>query len=192
MKKKQYKSGLLEIDFATVNEYLKKDIQLYYDRVITEYKKKYRPLLAWLTNNFDSVDVNRQYLLDSYIKSNAKHFVKTVGQKLTSDPVWVIPGDQVPDHQLVLFRGHPTTQYLLQHRMTNCLPFWFIDSGYTNFITGKKQWHRLVANHQHHKLDANRYYPADRMHMFESLPATWRDGGDAILVVENSARHYEL
>ena len=192
MKKKQDKSGLIEIDFATVNEYLKKDIQSYYDRVITEYKKKYRPLVTWLSNNFDRVDVNRRYLLDSYINSNAKHFVKTVGQQLTSDPVWVIPGDHVPDHQLVLFRGHPTTQYLLQHRMTNRLPFWFIDSGYTNFITGKKQWHRLVANHQHHKPIKTRYYPADRLHLLASLPAPWRQHGSAILVVENSARHYEL
>ena len=36
MKKKQDKSGLIEIDFVTVDEYLKKYIQSYYDRVITE------------------------------------------------------------------------------------------------------------------------------------------------------------
>ena len=193
IQRKQDKSGLIEIDFATVNEYLKKDIQSYYDRVITEYKKKYRPLVTWLSNNFDRVDVNRRYLLDSYINSNAKHFVKTVGQQLTSDPVWVIPGDHVPNHQSVLIRGtDPQHQLLLQYRLANRLPFWFVDSGYTNFITGKKQWHRLVANHIHHKPIKTRYYPADRLHLLASLPAPWRDSGDAILVVENSSKHHEL
>jgi len=192
MKKKQDKSGLIEIDFATVNEYLKKDIQSYYDRVITEYKKKYRPLIAWLTNNFDRVDVNRRYLLDSYINSNAKHFVKTVGQQLTDQPVWTIVGDPVPDNQPVIIRNIINNEALLQHRLANRLPFWFVDSGYTNFITGKKQWHRLVANHIHHKPIKTRYYPADRLHLLASMPAPWRDSGDAILVVENSAKHHEL
>ncbi len=192
MKKRQNKLGLLEVDFATVNEYIKKDLKLHFDHVISQYKQKYRPLVKWLVDHYDAVPIDRHYLLDSYVKSNAKHFVKTLGQQLTSDPVWVITGDPVPDNQLVLFRGHPTTQYLLQHRMANGLAFWYIDSGYTNFITGQKQWHRLVANHSHHELDETRYYPADRLHMFQSLPAPWRQTGDAILVVENSARHYEL
>ena len=192
MKKKQDKSGLIEIDFATVNECLKKDIQTYYDHVITEYKKKYRPLIVWLGNNFDRVDVNRRYLLDSYINSNAKHFVKTVGQQLTDQPVWTIVGDPVPDNQPVIIRNIINNEALLQHRLANRLPFWFVDSGYTNFITGKKQWHRLVANHIHHKPIKTRYYPADRLHLLASMPAPWRDSGDAILVVENSAKHHEL
>jgi hypothetical protein len=192
IQKKQDKSGLIEIDFATVNECLKKDIKPYYDHVITEYKKKYRPLIAWLSNNFDRVDINRRYLLDSYINSNAKHFVKTVGQQLTHQPVWTIVGDPVPDNQPVVIRNIINNEALLQHRLANRLPFWFIDSGYTNFITGKKQWHRLVANHIHHKPIKTRYYPADRLHLLASLPAPWRDGGDAILVVENSAKHHEL
>ena len=192
MKKKQDKSGLIEIDFATVNECLEKDIQTYYDHVITEYKKKYRPLIVWLGNNFDRVDVNRRYLLDSYIKSNAKHFVKTVGQQLTDQPVWTIVGDPVPDNQPVIIRNIINNEALLQHRLANRLPFWFVDSGYTNFITGKKQWHRLVANHIHHKPIKTRYYPADRLHLLASMPAPWRDSGDAILVVENSAKHHEL
>ena len=192
MKKKQDKSGLIEIDFATVNECLKKDIQTYIDHVITEYKKKYRPLIVWLGNNFDRVDVNRRYLLDSYINSNAKHFVKTVGQQLTDQPVWTIVGDPVPDNQPVIIRNIINNEALLQHRLANRLPFWFVDSGYTNFITGKKQWHRLVANHIHHKPIKTRYYPADRLHLLASMPAPWRDSGDAILVVENSAKHHEL
>jgi hypothetical protein len=76
--------------------------------------------------------------------------------------------------------------------LKNRLPFWFIDSGYTNFITGKKQWHRLVANHIHHKPIKTRYYPADRLHLLSSLPAPWRNSGDAILVIENSSKHHEL
>jgi hypothetical protein len=81
---------------------------------------------------------------------------------------------------------------VIQHRLANRLPFWFVDAGYTNFITGKKLWHRLVENHIHHSLSKKSYFPADRLHLLPGMPTPWRNSDGAILVVENSEYHYQM
>ena len=186
------KSGLIEIDFPTLNGLLRQDVQEYKDAVVVEYKKKYRPLICWLAENFKNINIDRDYLLYKYTNSNAKNFVKALGQQMTDQPVWVLPGDPIPNNQTVVLRNIINNESVLQHRLAGRLPFWFVDSGYTNFLTGKKLWHRLVANHIHHSLSKKRYFPADRLHLLPSMPTPWRDGGDAILVVENSEYHYQM
>jgi hypothetical protein len=186
------KSGLIEIDFDTLNGLLRQDLEEYKDSVVIEYKKKYRPLIRWLGKNFKNINVDRDYLLSRYINSTTKNFVKTLGQQLTDQPIWVLPGDPISDDQLVVLRNIINNEFVLQHRLANHLPFWFIDSGYTNFLTGKKHWHRLVANHIHHSLSKKSYFPADRLHLLPSMPTPWRNDGDAILVVENSEQHYQM
>jgi len=72
---------------------------------------------------------------------------------------------------------------MLLNKMDNNLPFWFIDTGYTNFLNGKKKtWHRLTRNHLHqvNVFDA----PVDRLGMFEFFPQQWRTPGEKILVIE--------
>jgi hypothetical protein len=186
------KSGMIEIDFAMLNGYLKQDVQEYKDSIVAEYKKKYRPLIRWLAENFKTINVDRDYLLYNYVNSNAKNFVKTLGQQLTDQPVWVLPEDPIPDDQTVVLRNIVNNESVLQHRLTNQLPFWFIDSGYTNFVTGKKRWHRLVENHIHHSWSKKSYFPADRLHLLSDVPVAWRFDGESILVVENSEYHYQM
>ena len=189
--KRMEKSGLIEIDFSTLNNCLKQDVQEYKDSVVAEYKKKYRPLIRWLSENFKNLNVDRDYLLSSYVNSNAKNFVKTLGQQLTDQPTWSLPTDNIPDDQTVVLRNIINNESVLQHRLQNQLPFWFVDTGYTNFVTGKKLWHRLVENHIHHT-PRMEYFPADRLNLLPSMPAPWRDNGDSILVVENSEYHYQM
>jgi len=186
------KSRLIEIDFATLNSLIRQDVEEYKDSVVAEYKKKYRPLICWLAENFKNINVDRDYLLSCYINSTTNNFVKTLGQQLTDRPVWALPGDLIPDDQTVVLRNIINNQSILKYRLVDHLPFWFIDSGYTNFVTGKKHWHRLVENHIHHSLSKKSYFPADRLHLLPSMPTPWRDGGDAILVVENSEQHYQM
>ena len=83
-------------------------------------------------------------------------------------------------------------EHLLKQRMTHRLPFWFVDTGYTNFLIKHKTWHRLVANHVHATVDPATAYPADRLHLLPSWPRPWNRQGNRILVVENSEHHYEL
>ena len=192
IKLRMEKSGLIEIDFATLNGLIKQDVEEYKDFVVIEYKKKYRPLIRWLAENFKNINVDRDYLLYKYVNSNARKFVKTVGQQLTDQPVWALPGDPIPNNRTVVLRNIINNESVLQHRLAGRLPYWFIDSGYTNFITGKKLWHRLVKNHIHHSLSKNSYFPADRLHLLPGMPTPWRTDGDAILVVENSKYHYQM
>jgi hypothetical protein len=185
------KSGLIEIDFGTVNNLLRQDLQEYKDAIVIKYKDQYRPLIAWLEQNFNRLNIDRQYLIDTYVNSDTKNFVKTLGQQLTDQPVWSIAGECVPDDQPVVIRNIINNEALLRHRLANHLPFWFIDSGYTNFLSGKKLWHRLIADHLHYNTPS-RYFPADRLGLLPSMPAPWRTDGDSILVIENSEYHYQI
>lgn len=191
IKHQQSKSGLIEIDFSVVNGLLKEDVQSYKDQVVTEYKKKYRPTIRWLAEKFDNINLDHQQLIEDYINREPDSFVKNVGLQLTDTPIWAISGDYIPDDQNVIIRNVLNNDELLQHRMQNNLPFWFIDSGYTNFMTGKKTWHRLVKNHIHHTPQMG-YFPADRLSLLPSLPMPWRQDGDSILVIENSKYHYQM
>jgi hypothetical protein len=190
--KRMEKSGLIEIDFPALNGFLRQDVQEYKDAIVVEYKKKYRPLIRWLAENFKTINVDRDYLLYEYINSAARNFVKTLGQQLTDQPVWALPGDPIPDDQTVVLRNIINNESVLKHRLATHLPFWFVDTGYTNFITGKKLWHRLVENHIHHSLSKKTYFPADRLHLLPSMPTPWRNNDGAILVVENSEYHYQM
>jgi len=185
------KTGLIEIDFNTVNTLLLQDLTEHKDTVVMQYKRQYRSLISWLEQNFKQLNIDQQYLIDTYVNSDVQNFVKTIGQQLTDKPNWVIVGDHVPDDQPVVVRNIINNESLLSHRLINQLPFWFIDSGYTNFLTTKKQWHRLVANHLHCDTP-NGYFPADRLHLLPSMPLPWKNNGEHILVVENSKYHYQM
>lgn len=190
-RKRWSKSGLVDIDFGHVNLQLQQDLEHYKNIIVTQYKRQYRPLIAWLEKNYDRLDIDRQHLVDAYVASGTKNFVKVVGQQLTDQPVWAIAGDPVPDDQPVLIRNITNNEALLRHRLANSLPFWFIDSGYTNFLTGKKLWHRLVTNHLHYNTPTG-YFPADRLGMLPSLPVPWRKQGSRIVVVCASDNHHLL
>ena len=190
-RKRRAKSSLVDIDFDTVNAQLRQDLQAYKDVVVTQYKRQYRPLIAWLEQNYDRLGIDRQHLIGDYVASGTKNFVKTLGQQLTDQPVWTIAGDPVPDDQSVIIRNIINNEALLQHRLANSLPFWFIDSGYTNFLTGKKLWHRLVQDHLHTNTP-NGYFPADRLSQLPSMPAPWRGEGSRIVVVCASEYHHQI
>jgi hypothetical protein len=73
-------------------------------------------------------------------------------------------------------------EHIIVDKIDNNLPFWFIDSGYTNFIESNKKWHRLTRNHLHFN---NQFIaPADRLKNFTEFPSPWRKEGKKILIVE--------
>jgi len=81
-----------------------------------------------------------------------------------------------------LLRNTVGNEHIIVDKIDNNLPFWFIDSGYTNFIEPNKKWHRLVRNHLH--FNRNFVAPADRLDIFPSFPRPWRRNGSKILIVE--------
>jgi hypothetical protein len=190
-RKRWVKSGLIDIDFNTVNANLRQDLEAYKDVIVTQYKLQYRPLITWLDQNYDRLDIDRQHLVDAYTASGTKNFVKTLGQQLTDQPVWTISGDPVPDDQPVIIRNIINNEGLLKHRLANSLPFWFIDSGYTNFLTSKKLWHRLVQDHLHVNTPSG-YFPADRLGLLPSMPVPWQREGSRIVVVCASDNYHRI
>ena len=190
IRKAQSKSHLLEIDFGRVNTLLREDLQGYRNRINARYKKLFRPLCAWLVENFDHLPVAQDQWLNMFV-DHGRDFVKTLAPQLAKDITWCLPGEAVPDDQSVLIRNILHNETLLKDRRQRALPFWFVDTGYTNFLTGKKTWHRLVANDLHLTPDLSRPWPADRLSLLPSMPRPWRVNDGAILVVENSDYHYQ-
>lgn len=185
------KTKLISIDFNIVNDSIRQDLQNSKDKVIAEYKSKYRLLVNWLSNNFDRLDLDEQYLIDLCVNSTEPSFVKTVGKQLDAEVEYIVSSANVDPEQPVLLRNIVNNEKLLAERFINKQPFWFIDSGYTNFINGKKIWHRLVKDHIHIDV-TGQSYPADRLHLIGGFPRPWRTGGSKILVVESSQYHYDL
>ena len=190
IRKAQSKSHLLEIDFGRVNTLLREDLQAYRNRINARYKKLFRPLCAWLVEHFDHLPVAQDQWLNMFV-DHGRDFVKTLAPQLAKDITWCLPGEAVPDDQSVLIRNIIHNETLLKDRCQRALPFWFVDTGYTNFLTGKKTWHRLVANDLHLTPDLSRPWPADRLKLLPSMPRPWRVNDGAILVVENSDNHYQ-
>lgn len=122
------------------------------------------------------------FLLEQYKKSKKQNFVKSVGYQLDSNSQ-MIRRSKFNDHKEdCLIRNTVGNESLLVSKIDNKYPFWFIDSGYTNFLETNKKWHRLVRSHLHYGTMVE--VPVDRLGAFKSFPQPWRTNGDKILIVE--------
>lgn len=121
-------------------------------------------------------------VLRLYKESAQQNFVKSVGLHIDSTATIVRRNTFTPTTEDCVFRNTVGNENLIVSKIDNTLPFWFIDSGYTNFLETNKKWHRLVRNHihPHQLLDV----PVDRLGMFKEFPKQWRSNGDKILVIE--------
>jgi len=125
------------------------------------------------------------FLLEQYKKSKKQNFVKSVGYQLDSNSQ-MIRRSKFNDHKEdCLIRNTVGNESLLVSKIDNKYPFWFIDSGYTNFLEPNKKWHRLVRSHLHYGTMFEA--PVDRLGSFKSFPQPWRINGDKILIVEPGA-----
>jgi hypothetical protein len=123
-----------------------------------------------------------EFLLEKYKKSKKDYFVKSVGLSLNKKSKLVRRVNFNSVDEDCLLRNTVGNENLLVQKIDQNKPFWFIDSGYTNFIEDNKKWHRLVRNHLHYStyFDA----PADRLQHFSKFPMPWRNSGDKILILE--------
>ncbi len=123
-----------------------------------------------------------QHILNMYKNSSEEYFVKSLGLTIDPSAKLVRRKNFVDYTQDCLLRNTVGNEELLVNKIDMNLPFWFIDSGYTNFLEPNKKWHRVVRNHLHYSnyFDA----PSDRLQNLKSFPAEWRTGGDKILVIE--------
>jgi hypothetical protein len=145
-------------------------------------KKKTNFSLIYKNINYLIEKLGSENILKRYKQSNEHNFVKSVGLQIDKSAKLIRRSAYKEDGIDCLIRNTTGNENALVNKIDNCLPFWFIDSGYTNFIEHNKKWHRLVRNHLHY----GKYFnaPSDRLSNFASFPNNWRHDGDIILVIE--------
>lgn len=128
--------------------------------------------------------IGEENLFETYKKiPAATGFIKSVGLSINPKAEMELRSKYVPSTEDCLMRNTVGNENILVNKIDNSYPFWFIDSGYTNFLEGKnKVWHRLTRNHIHH---TNVFLPpTNRLGVFKEFPKPWREDGEFILVIE--------
>jgi len=126
--------------------------------------------------------LGKEEVIENFRNSNVDGFVKSVGLHIDPSAEIVRRAEFNDVNVDCVLRNTVGNEQFLVAKIDNNLPFWFIDSGYTNFVENNKKWHRLVRNHLH----SGKFFdaPVDRLGIFKKFPAQWRTGGDKILVIE--------
>lgn len=159
---------------------------------VIEWRSKVNTVLAnYRKNYFNQIHKQAGYvieklgaenIIDAYMNSDQQYFIKTVGLQIDPTATMIRRRDFSNSIEDCLLRNTVGNEHILVDKIDRNLPFWFIDSGYTNFIESNKKWHRLVRNHLH--FNQNFIAPADRLCVFPSFPQPWRRNGSTILIVE--------
>ncbi len=167
-----------------VKYFIEQDIDSYIQRTKNLMSEKRELNFKLIHDNLDYFldHLNEDDVLKTYIKSKKENFVKTVGFKLDKNSKLIRRQNFKKYSENCLIRNTVGNEKLLVTKLDNNYPFWFIDSGYTNFLESKKTWHRLVPNHLHS--NSSFLPPVDRLGNFKKFPAQWRDNGEKILIVE--------
>jgi hypothetical protein len=160
------------------------DARSYYKRINAfldprkqEYYEKVHGNIELFIKHF-----GEENIFEAYKSHRKQNFVKSVGLRLESESTFIRRHKFKDYSQNCLIRNTVGNEELLVTKVDKSYPFWFIDSGYTNFLESNKVWHRLVQNHLHHgKLFEA---PVDRLGNFKSFPKQWREDGEFIYVIE--------
>ena len=126
--------------------------------------------------------IGEEKILDLYKTSKKENFVKSLGLRLSENAHLVRRQIFNNYEEDCLIRNTVGNEKLLISKIDNKFPFWFIDSGYTNFVETNKKWHRLVRNHLHQGKEFSA--PVDRLGVFKTFPTQWRTHGEKILIIE--------
>jgi hypothetical protein len=163
---------------------IKKDLKIYISKIKSNLKTKKKKDYILISKNIDYFldKLGRESVLKKYKQSTTKNFVKSIGLQIDKSADLVMRNTYFNVNENCLLRNTVGNEEFLIKKINNRLPFWFIDSGYTNFIENNKKWHRLVQNHLHY----GRYFdaPSDRLLNFSKFPTPWRENGNIILIVE--------
>lgn len=163
---------------------VKADSEIYVKDIMSFIEKKrvdnFNLIKTKLNVILDRLDENT--VLKEYHQSKFPGFCKSPGLKIDSNSTMIRRQKYQNSSEECIIRNTVGNENFLTKKIDNRYPFWFIDSGYTNFLGSTKKWHRLVKNHLH--FNNNFEAPVDRLGMFEHFPQQWRSAGDRILVIE--------
>jgi len=191
--KREYKtSGLITVDFNRVNYLLKQDLAEFRNDINTAYKKTFQTQKSTTIDRISQLELSNHEIITTYLDNNTKGFAKLLAYQLSDNIKWIIDANDADQEQSFFIRNIINNEDLLKKCLEEQAEFWFVDTGYTNFLEEKnKKWHRLVKNHIHHGPQAKNF-PTDRMDMFPKAPKGWRRKGSKILVIEGSPAHYQM
>lgn len=163
---------------------VKLDSEIYIKNIMSLIEKKKVDNFNILKYKLDIIleKLGEEQVISEYYKSSFPGFCKSPGLMIDPNAVMVRRRNYKNDSEDCIIRNTVGNENFLTDKIDNNYPFWFIDSGYTNFLGSTKRWHRLVRNHLH--FNKTFEAPVDRLGMFESFPAQWRNSGDRILVIE--------
>jgi len=163
---------------------VKDDLSLYKDnleRIIDHTREKnYNRVHGNIEHFIDKLGLEN--IFDRYVNSDFQHFVKSTGLNIDPTAQLIRRKDFDSYTEDCLIRNTVGNEELLVTKVDKGFPFWFIDSGYTNFLEPNKKWHRLCRNHLHY--GSAFPAPADRLGNFKEFPKPWRESGDRILILE--------
>lgn len=184
------RTGLITVDFKQVNTLLFRDLQQFRDDVNRSFKNYVSEQRAAVLEQLLQSGLDNQTIIDRYLQDGQPAFAKAIAPQLSDSLSWIIDSGQADWSQPWFIRNIIDNESVLHRCMQHNIDFWFVDTGYTNFLhTKRKVWHRLVCNNIHYN-GGRKKYPSDRLHLLSNFPTKWRRKGSAILVVESSANHY--
>jgi len=167
-----------------IHHAVSKDLRTYTNKVketVDIYRKKYY-LNIHKHTDFILEKIGEDKVLEYYKNSDLEGFIKSTGLHIDPTSVLVRRKNFNDIKTNCLLRNTVGNESFLVDKLEGNFPFWFIDSGYTNFIEPNKKWHRLVRNHLH---TGNLFEaPVDRLGIFNTYPNKWRTSGDKILIIE--------
>jgi hypothetical protein len=167
-----------------ITQSIRKDLKDWTDRVnqqITNHKNHF------YTNIYKHLELfidhlGKEKIFELYRIHPKQDFIKTVGLQINETAEMIRRKDFTDSIEDCLLRNTVGNETIVVDKIDNNHPFWFIDSGYTNFVEPNKKWHRLTRNHLHFN---NQFIaPTDRLKNFTEFPRPWRKDGKKILIVE--------
>lgn len=161
-----------------------KDLREWNDNIQKRIKDERERTFNGIHKNIDAAieKLGEEKIFEAYKNSPLRDFIKGTGFNLDPNGEFIRRKNFKNYAEDCLIRNTVGNEDLLVTKIDDKHPFWFIDSGYTNFLEPNKKWHRLVRNHLHYGdfFDA----PTTRLENFKKFPLPWRKGGDIIYVME--------
>lgn len=183
--KKKYNLDKMRDKFKSkIKRAVEADARELVDRVKAELAIRKERYYSLVHNNLEYFmgKFGEEFLIEQYKRSKKQNFVKSVGYQLDTNSQMIRRSKFNDYKEDCLIRNTVGNESLLVSKIDNKYPFWFIDSGYTNFLEPNKKWHRLVRSHLHYGTMFEA--PVDRLGSFKSFPQQWRTDGEKILIVE--------
>jgi len=163
---------------------VRKDLREFVDTAKTIIKEKRNFKYQIIKQNVEYFieKVGEDKILKQYKNRTVEDYVKSIGLSINKNAELIRRNNFNSIEEDCVIRNTVGNEELLVQKIYQLKPFWFIDSGYTNFLESNKKWHRLVRNHLH--FGRNFSAPVDRLNAFKIFPRQWRNDGDRILIIE--------